>query len=127
MPENKQFYVQIDGQPVEVTEEVYRAFKRPMWAERKRRTVRAEHELSLDAFLEAGFEFPDERADADNLALYDALATLTEDERKIIVDLFFVGKSEREVARDLGLTQNTVNYHKKRILEKLRKILENNF
>lgn len=34
--ETKQYYLTIDGQEVTVTEEVYRAHKRPIWAEHKR-------------------------------------------------------------------------------------------
>lgn len=34
--ETKQYYLTIDGQEVTVTEEVYRAYKRPIWAEHKR-------------------------------------------------------------------------------------------
>ena len=34
--ETKQYYLTIDGQEVTVTEEVYRAYKRPIWAEYKR-------------------------------------------------------------------------------------------
>jgi DNA-directed RNA polymerase specialized sigma24 family protein len=34
--ETKKYYLTIDGQEVKVTEEVYRAYKRPIWAEHKR-------------------------------------------------------------------------------------------
>jgi DNA-directed RNA polymerase specialized sigma24 family protein len=34
--ETKQYYLTIDGQEVTVSEEVYRAYKRPIWAEHKR-------------------------------------------------------------------------------------------
>ena len=34
--ESKEYYVIIDGQQVPVTEEVYRAYMRPVWAEQKR-------------------------------------------------------------------------------------------
>jgi DNA-directed RNA polymerase specialized sigma24 family protein len=34
--ETKQYYLTIEGQEVTVTEEVYRAYKRPIWAEHKR-------------------------------------------------------------------------------------------
>jgi hypothetical protein len=35
--ETKQYYLTIDGQEVKVSEEVYRAYKRPIWAEHKRK------------------------------------------------------------------------------------------
>lgn len=34
--ETKQYYLTVEGQEVMVTEEVYRAYKRPIWAEHKR-------------------------------------------------------------------------------------------
>lgn len=34
--EKKDYYISIEGQEVPVTEEVYRAYKRPTWAEHKR-------------------------------------------------------------------------------------------
>ena len=34
--ETKQYYLTIEGKEVSVTEEVYRAYKRPIWAEHKR-------------------------------------------------------------------------------------------
>ena len=34
--ENKQYYITIDNEQIPVTEEVYRAYKRPEWAEHKR-------------------------------------------------------------------------------------------
>jgi hypothetical protein len=58
----KEYFVVIDGEKVPVSEEVYRAYKRPLWAERKRRQVRAENERSLEKFAEDGFDIPDERA-----------------------------------------------------------------
>jgi hypothetical protein len=32
----KQFYLTINGKEITVTEEVYRAYKRPIWREKKR-------------------------------------------------------------------------------------------
>ena len=34
--DNQQRYIEIEGQQIPVTEEVYRAYKRPAWAEHKR-------------------------------------------------------------------------------------------
>ena len=55
-----------------------------------------------------------------------ALKTLTDEELKIIYGLFF-GKerlSERELSRQLGVPQKTVNNRKHRIFEKLEKYLK---
>ena len=34
---SNQRFIEIDGEQVAVTEEVYRAYKRPLWVERKRK------------------------------------------------------------------------------------------
>jgi RNA polymerase sigma factor (sigma-70 family) len=59
--------------------------------------------------------------------LFKALSELTDDERFLIDELFYQEKPERMVAKETGVSQNTVNYHKNRILEKLRRLLEKKF
>jgi len=128
---SKTFYIRIGDEQVLVSEEVYRAYKRPAWAERKRREVRAERELSLERFAADGFDMPSddplvEDVVADKLSLdmlVSALDELTADERGLIDALFFEDKSEREVAAEIGLSKTGVHKQKTRILEKLKKLL----
>ena len=128
---DKEFFIVIDGEKVSVSEEVYRAFKRPLWTERKRRQVRAEHERSLEQFSEDGFDVPDESALVDEIVedklmldmLFAALAELTDDERGLVDALFFDEKSEREVAREVGISQPAIHKRRNRILEKLKNLL----
>jgi RNA polymerase sigma factor (sigma-70 family) len=127
----KDRYIIIGGEKVLVSEEVYRAFKRPAWAERKRRAVRAERERSLEAFMDAGLELPDNRALVAEIVedkllldmLFEALAELTEDERGLIDALFYADKSEREIAAETGRSKTSVHKQKARILDKLKKLL----
>jgi RNA polymerase sigma factor (sigma-70 family) len=131
MLENKPFYIKIDGQPVEVTEDVYRAYKRPAWAERKRRAVRAERERSFEAFTDAGLDIPDSCPPVEETAeghinkeeLYRALAKLTADEHRLVDALFFEEKTEREYAAETGVPNATVHSRKTAILKKLKKFL----
>jgi len=151
-----QRYIEIDGQQIPVTEEVYRAYMRPVWAERKRRerekhcvisdgrggTKRCTDDcnrcdkqrtgsvLSLDKFMEDGFEAaePVELAElvADKLLLeelYAALDELDPDNRRIM-ELFSVGKSEREIASDIGLSQKAINKRKTKLFAQLRERLK---
>jgi len=128
---NKDYYILIDGEKVSVSEEVYRAFKRPAWAERKRRQVRADHELSLEAFAEDGFELPSGDPLVDEIVadkilldmLMSALDELAADERRLIDALYFDGKSERDVATEIGVPQTTLNYRKNKILKWLKEKL----
>ncbi len=152
----KQRYIPIDGQKIPVTENVYRADKRPDWAERKRKerekrcaisngrggTKRCTDDcskcdkqrtgsiLSLDKFTEEGFEVADTVDIAELVAdrllfeeLYAALEELDPDNRRIL-ELFSIGKSEREIAVDIGLSQKTINKRKTKLFDQLREHLK---
>ena len=145
-------YIPIDGQQIQVTEEVYRAYKRPAWAERKRmeRQKRCRDEngnrctgdcskcdkqrtgsvLSLDKFTEDGFEVAESVDIAELMAdkllfeeLYAALEELDPDNRRIM-ELFSIGKSEREIASDIGLSQKAINKRKTKLFAQLRERLK---
>ncbi|MBE3592439.1 MAG: sigma-70 family RNA polymerase sigma factor [Thermoanaerobacter sp.] len=129
---DKEYNIKLNGKLIPVTEEVYYAFKRPAWKERKRRQVRSEKELSLEAFADAGFEIPSSQALVDEIVedkllldmLFRALSELTEDERFLINELFFNDKSEREVAKEIGRSKTGIHKQKEKILSKLRNLLK---
>lgn len=56
--------------------------------------------------------------------LRSALAMLSEDEQKLVNAIFFQELSEREWSSISGIPQKTINDRKRRILAKLKKILE---
>ncbi len=58
-------------------------------------------------------------------ALWIALQSLLEDERSLIDELFLNDKSERELSAMFSVPQKTINDRKKRILLKLRNLIEN--
>ncbi len=148
-----QYHIDIDEQQIHVTEEVYRAYKRPLWAEHKRKEreqrCRDKHGnrctkdcskcgkqrtgsvISLCRLIEESGNEPADALDiaelvADGLLLnelYDALAELDPDNRRIIA-LFSSGKSEREIADDIGLSQKAVNKRKTKLFAQLRKRLK---
>lgn len=60
-----------------------------------------------------------------SVQLYEALSLLSADERDLIRQLFFLERTEREVAELLGVYHNAVHKRKLRILSKLKKILMN--
>ena len=128
----KEYYITIDGKDVPVTEEVYHAFKRPAWTERKRRETRSENERSLEAFTDDGFDIPSEQALVDELVedkllldmLFNALRELTDDERDLVNALFYEEKSERELSKDTGVPHPTIHSRKVSVLQKLKRLLE---
>jgi hypothetical protein len=97
---DKEYFIELNGRHIPVSKEVYYAFKRPAWKERKRRQVRGEKELSLEAFADAGFELPSGEALVDEIVedkllldmLSKALSDLTDEERFLIDELFTTAK-----------------------------------
>lgn len=51
-------FIEIDGQKIPVTEEVYQAYMRPEWREKKRIQRMEETPLSIERMLEDGVDIP---------------------------------------------------------------------
>ena len=160
-PKNKDFYdgawhLTIENQILEVTEEVYRAYKQPLWAEHKRQErekrcvisngkggtkrctadcsvcdkQRTGSVLSLDKFTDEGFDVSDDINIADILLdkmlleeLYEALQEL-DPKNRLIMELFSIGKSEREISANVGLSQKTINKRKTKLFQQLKERLK---
>jgi len=91
-------------------------------------------EDSLERLLELGEEFGTEENVAEDYEehelherLHAALDTLTKGERRLIDEIFFSqngnGKSEREAAKNLGISQQKLHYRKKTLIDRLKKIM----
>ncbi|MCH3999334.1 MAG: sigma-70 family RNA polymerase sigma factor [Lachnospiraceae bacterium] len=146
--EAKKFFVVVDGKEVEVSEEVYRAYKQPLWREHKRieRSQKCNlgkkrcdkkcdtcpyskegAPLSLDMMFEDGLDVPGGSNLEDMIelkmtieALHKALDQLAPDDRAII-ERFADGESDRQIADELDRPQTTVSYRRKVIIKRLRK------
>ena len=57
--------------------------------------------------------------------LHKALGILSADERYLVQEIYFHGRTERDLVKELGYSQNAVNKRKKRILDKLRRLMGN--
>ena len=137
MSENKKYTIVVKRQRVEVSEAVYRAYHKEREAERYQNKLIRQNELSLERFREDGanIDYLIVRVQPDILdklihqeqleALWIALQSLPEDERSLIDELFFNDKSERILAAELDIPRMTLSDKKKRILRKLKKLLEN--
>ena len=53
---NKDRYIWLDGEKVYVSEDVYRAYYRPVWRDAKQKEVRDDKECSFDFMLEHDFD-----------------------------------------------------------------------
>lgn len=149
MSENKQRYLYIDGQAVPVTEQVYRAywhytakedyFTRQLKTERFQADQQAQtatftpsREDSYDRLLEQDKQFaceskPVEDAAVASVWMEELLALLTVEEQQIIQQLYVLDRTEREACAAMNLVLATFQRRKKALLEKLRKLLEENF
>ena len=85
-------------------------------------------EDSLDRLTALGFDFTDSTADFDEavlikIMLNQALEKLSDEERYLITQLFYFGRTERDLADELGVYRNAVHSQKVKILKKLKKML----
>jgi RNA polymerase sigma factor (sigma-70 family) len=138
MPEKKKYQIKIHGQLVPVTEEVYLTYyrmnRRALHLEEQDRKHGVFHYSALDTEDTIGEDgIPDrisppvEDVVTDKLLaekLRQCLAQLTQEEQKLIFTLFFQNKSEHQLAAETGIPRMTIHNRKKRILSRLKKLME---
>lgn len=83
----------------------------------------------MDRLIEKGEQLSDSNGDFSNfiierLDLLDAVSKLSEQEQYLIRQLYFFGKTERELAKELKQTQQNIHNRKLNILCKLYKFLK---
>lgn len=129
------YVITVDGVDVEVSFEVYQAYAQ---ADRKERYGYECEEglvISLDRMAEDGVplvyltgqhvESAEDAAIRDLMIkqMMDVMLLLSEEERKLIDQLFFQSISARELARTSGVYHRTIIYRRDKILEKLRRLM----
>ena len=136
MSQNKKYTIVIKRQRVEVSEAVYRAYHKEREAERYQNKLIRQNELSLERFHEDGvnIDYLIVRVQPDILerlihreqleSLWSALQSLSDDERSLINELFFNDKKEADLAEELLVTQQAISKRKKKILNKLKKMID---
>ncbi len=147
--EGKDRYLYIDGKPVRVTEEVYREYYRGEDRERyfmgklKKGHTRTNpateeeeyvpcREQSYEQLLERDRQFPAAGDPVEDIVeraalvgkLQAVLKELSEEEMQLIEELFYLERTEREAAGRFAVSQNTIHYRKKKVLEKLKGLME---
>lgn len=139
MAENEKYYIRVHNELVSVTKEVYRANNS---AKRQIRTQRDRDKrhglLSIQAFdtetitgeeimSDPLAESVEEQVIAAEMSakLHTCLALLLPEERELIQAIFFEDKSERKLSQEISVPQKTINDRKRRILRKLKKLMEN--
>lgn len=59
-----------------------------------------------------------------DVLLYDAISKLNERQRKVIAELFYNGKTQRQLAEEMGMTEQAMSMYVAYVLVKLRNCLE---
>ena len=96
-------------------------------------TIIPSREDSYERLLEQSAQFQEDAICVEEQALrniqseqlHKALSLLSDDECILIEQLYFEGRTEREIADERGIYHNAIHKQKRRILHKLKKILEN--
>lgn len=134
-------YDTISGQliDVEVTEEVYHAYMRTGWNIQDNNASFYKHEIQFSLLIGGkanAFEHFREFISEDNVVddaailntyidkLKKALSELPENDRKLIYQLFFQNKTERELASQYNINHKNIHKKKIRILCRLNKLLK---
>ncbi|SFE35414.1 sigma factor-like helix-turn-helix DNA-binding protein [Peptostreptococcus sp. D1] len=133
---NKEYYLYVKGKAVPVSEEVYKAYWKITEHEKYLQRKDWKHNVISFSALDYDGHFVDnivdESFDVEKIvetqmmieALRDAISKLNDEERDIIDRLYFNDETLTGVARVKGVTYQSIQWRKDRILRKLKKILE---
>ncbi len=145
----KDYYLYINGQPIKVNKEVYEEY---YYWERKERyfmkdlkkgkvvidskagetIIIPSREVSYENYFNQGEPFVEsEETLEDQLFKYlelekleDALKGISEEERELIWELFYLEKTEQQVSEALHIARTTLRYRRDKVLAKLKEFLE---
>ena len=117
---------------VEVTQEFARAFEQLKEEEKNNERRETRRHLSLEALTEEGFQVEDPKADIEdqlykkleNHALFFAIKSLDPNQKWLLEQVFFLNRTQKDIAEELGVCKQAVNNQILRILKKLKKIFQ---
>lgn len=137
--EKKEYYLYVKGKAVPVSEEVYKAY----WkiTEHEKYLLRKDWKYGVIPFstLDNDGHFVDniidERIDLEKIVevkmqieeLNKAIATLTKKERELMEAIFYREESLRSIGKKEKVSYQAIGKRRDKILEKLRKLLEDKF
>ena len=135
MRDTKEYYIYVQGEWVPVSQDIYYAYYKEYNHEKYLDKRSREREISFDRLQEQGklidlnglsvgsLEY--QMTEKERISqLYEALKALSDEERWLIVKLYFDECSETDVAVILGVSRQAVNKKKQRILKRLENILK---
>ncbi len=134
--EKREYYLYVKGKAVPVSEEVYKAYWKITEHERYLQRKDWKHNVIPFSALDHDGHFADniidESVDIEKIVevkrqieeLHKALNQLTKEEREIITAIFFEGESLRSIGKRKNRSYQAIGKRRDKILEKLRKLLE---
>ena len=132
----KEYYLYVKGKAVPVSEEVYKAYWKITEHEKYLQRKDWKHNVIPFSALDHDGHFVDniidEKIDLEKIVEvkmrieehHKALNTLTKEERELMEAIFYKEESLRSISRREKVTHQAISGRRDRILEKLRKILE---
>lgn len=137
--DKKEYFLYVKGKAVKVSEEVYKAY----WkiTEHEKYLIKKDWKNNVIPFstLDNDGHFVDniidERVDLEKIVevkmqieeLNKALATLTKKEKELIEAIFYKEESLRSIGKKEKVSYQAIGKRRDKILEKLRKLLEDKF
>ena len=137
--DKKEYFLYVKGKAVKVSEEVYKAY----WkiTEHEKYLQRKDWKYDVIPFSAMDYDghfvdnIIDERIDLEKIIevkmqieeLNKALATLTKKERELIEAIFYKEESLRAIGKKEKVSYQAIGKRRDKILEKLRKLLEDKF
>ena len=134
--DKKEYFLYVKGKAVKVSEEVYKAY----WkiTEHEKYLIKKDWKNNVIPFSALDYDghfvdnIIDERIDLEKIVevkmqieeLHKALATLTKEEKELMEAIFYREESLRSISRKEKVTHQAIGQRRDKILEKLRKILE---
>ena len=132
----KEYYLYVNGQKVKVSEQIYKVYWREREHEKYLEQVGKKNHLLFFLSLDHDGHFADsiidESADVEKIvetqmmieAVRNAISRLNAEERDIIERLYFNDETVRSVAKLKIITHPALIKRRNKILEKLKKIIE---
>ena len=137
--DKKEYFLYVKGKAVKVSEEVYKAY----WkiTEHEKYLIKKDWKNNVILFSALDYDghfvdnIIDERIDLEKIVevkmqieeLNKALATLTKKERELIEAIFYKEESLRSIGKKEEVSYQAIGKRRDKILEKLRKLLEDKF
>jgi len=135
--QRNKYMIPIDGKLYETTEEVYQAYysmdRRERYLEERDKKEGVMNFSTLDNDKYSAEEtISDQEIDIEEEvtnkilveAVLEAMKSLENEERWLIQELFFVGKSQRLVSKETGIPLMTLSNRKRKVLGKLKKLIK---